>query len=80
MKGLNVGGHNTNNLRYADNTSLLDVGEQKLQNLLTTVNDKGKLYGMEINMKKTKSMVASKKKLVYIWMEQQLSKCKIWST
>ena len=49
MEGVNVGGHNINNLRYADNTSLLALEEQKLQNLLNTVNDKGKLYGIEIN-------------------------------
>ena len=61
MEGVNVGGHNINNLRYADDTSLLALEEQKLQNLLTTVNDKGKLYGTEINAKKNKSMVASKK-------------------
>ena len=61
MEGVNVGGHNINNLRYADDTSLLALEEQKLQNLLNTVNDKGKLYGMEINVKKTKSMVGSKK-------------------
>ena len=61
MEGVNVGVHNINNLRYADDTSLLALEEQKLQNLLNTVNDKGKLYGMEINVKKTKSMVASKK-------------------
>ena len=48
-------------LRYADDTSFLALEEQKLQNLLNTGNDKGKLYGMEINVKKTKSMVASKK-------------------
>ena len=61
MEGVIVGGHNINNLKYADDTSLLALEEQKLQNLLTTVNDKGKLYGMEINVKKSKSMVASKK-------------------
>ena len=61
MEGMNVGGHNINNLRYADDTSLLALGEEKLQNLLITVNDKGKQYFMEINVKKTKSMVASKK-------------------
>ena len=38
MEGVNVRGHNINNLRYADNTSLLALEEQKLQNLLTTVN------------------------------------------
>ena len=62
MERVNVGGHNVNNLRYADDTSLLALEEQILQNLLTTINDKGKLYGVEINVKKTKSMVASKKK------------------
>ena len=61
MEGVNVGGHNINNLRYADGTSLLALKEQKLQNLLTTVNDKGNPYGMEINVKKTKSVIASKK-------------------
>ena len=61
MESMNVWGHNINNLRYADDASLLALGEQKLQNLLTTVNDKGKPYGMEINMKKTKSMVVGKK-------------------
>ena len=58
---MNVGGHNINNLRYADDTSLPALEEQKLQNLLITVNNKGKSYGMAINVKKTKSMVASKK-------------------
>ena len=62
MEGVNVGGYNINNLRYADDTSLLALEEQKLQNILTTVNDKGKLYGMEINVKKTKSMVLVRNK------------------
>ena len=61
MGGMYVGGHNINSLRYADDTSLLALEEQKLQNLLTIVNDKGKPYGTEINMRKTMSMVASKK-------------------
>ena len=61
MEGVNVGGHNINNLMYADDTSLLALEEQNLQNLLTTVNDKGKPYGMKINVTKTKSMVDSKK-------------------
>ena len=69
MEGVNVGGHNISNLKYADDTSLLALEEQKLQDLLTTVNDKGGLYGMEINVKKTKSMVASKK--------QETPKCSI---
>ena len=84
MEGVNVRGHNINNLRYADDTSLLALEEQKLQNLLTTVNDKGKLYGMEINVKKTKSMVASKKQetpKVSINLDgTAIEKVKKWST
>ena len=56
MEGVNVRGCNINSLRYADDTSLLGLEEQKLQNLLAIVNDKGKPYGMEINVKKTKPM------------------------
>ena len=60
MEGVNARGHNINNWRYADDTSLA-LEEQILENLLTTANDTGKPNGMEINVKKTKSMVANKK-------------------
>ena len=62
MKGVNIGGVNINNLRYADETVLLAEGPMFLQALLTAVNEKGKLYGMEMSIIKTKSMVISRKK------------------
>ena len=62
MKGVNIGGVNIINLRYADDTVLLAEGPMFLQALLTAVNEKGKLYGMEMNIIKTKSMVISRKK------------------
>ena len=65
MKGVNIGGVNTNNnLRYADDTVLLAEGPMFLQALQTAVNEKGKPYGMEMNIIKTKSMVISRKKPV----------------
>ena len=64
MKGVNIGGVNINNLRYADDTVLLEEGPMFLQALLTAVNEKGKPYGMEMNIIKTKSMVISRKKPV----------------
>ena len=64
MKGVNIGGVNINNLRYADNTVLLAEGPMFLQALLTAVNEKGKPYGMGMNTIKTKSMVISRKKPV----------------
>ena len=64
MQGVNIGGVNINNLRYADDTVLLAEGPMFLQALLTAVNEKGKPYGMEMNIIKTKSMVISRKKPV----------------
>ena len=62
MKGINIGGVNISNVRYADDTVLLPEGPMFLQALLTAVNEKGKPYGMEMNIIKTKSMVISRKK------------------
>ena len=54
MNGVNVAGVNINNLRYADDTV----------QLVTVINDKGKRYGMEMNITKTEGMVVSKKERV----------------
>ena len=62
MKGVNIGGVNINNVRYADDIVLLAEGLMFLQSLLTAFNEKGKPYGMEMNIIKTKSMMISRKK------------------
>ena len=63
MKGVNVGGTNYNNqnLRYADDTALLAGNEKELSELISKINEVGKQFGMEINIKKTKAMVVSNK-------------------
>ena len=61
MKGVNVGGTNYNNLRYADDTALLAGNEKELSELISKINEVGKQFGMKINIKKTKAMVVSKK-------------------
>ncbi len=61
MKGVNVGGTNYNNLRYADDTALLEGNENELSELISKINEVGKQFGMKINIKKTKAMVVSKK-------------------
>ena len=63
MKGVIIGGLNINNSRYADDTSLITSETADLQDLLTAVNNSGKPYGMEINVKKTKVMAVSNKSL-----------------
>ena len=61
MKGVNVGGTNYNNLRYADDAALLAGNEKELSDLTRKINEVGKQFGMKINIKKTKAMVVSKK-------------------
>ena len=54
MKGVNIGGVNINNLRYADDIILLAESPMFLKALLTAVNEKDKPYGMEMNIIKIK--------------------------
>ncbi len=61
MKGVNVGGKNYNNLRYADDTALLAGNEKEPPELTSKINEVGKQFGMKINIKKTKTMVVRKK-------------------
>ena len=58
---IKIGGHNINHLRYADDTVLLADLEEKLQNLIQTVNRKNMIYGMELNAKKAETVVVTKK-------------------
>ena len=60
LKGDTVGGANISNLRYADDTALLTCNEKDLQDLVTAVSDKGKPYGMEMNVMKTKNIIISR--------------------
>ncbi len=62
MKGVNVGGTNYNDLRYADDTALLAGNEKELSDLTSKINEVGKQFRMKINnTKKTKAMAVSKK-------------------
>ena len=59
--GIKIGGHTTNNLRYADDTVLLAENETELQQILDTVKTQSERYGLFMNVKKkTKSMVFSR--------------------
>jgi len=69
--GVKIGGQNLSNLRYADDTVLLADSEDKLQNLINIVNEQSKKYGMELNEKKTETMVITKKR------EEDTPTCKI---
>ncbi|GFN84650.1 craniofacial development protein 2 [Plakobranchus ocellatus] len=59
-EGVKVGGHNINNLRYADDTVLITDSEEKLQNILTKVTIESANKGLRLNAKRTECMVISK--------------------
>ncbi|GFS22812.1 retrovirus-related Pol polyprotein LINE-1 [Elysia marginata] len=59
--GIKVGGHNINNLKYADDTVLIAENERDLQKLLDVVYSESQKKGLELKTKKTEVMVISKK-------------------
>ena len=57
--GIKIAGKNINNLRYADDTSLMAEIEEELKSLLMKVKDESKKAGLKPNIQKTKIMASS---------------------
>ena len=64
LKGASVGGRNISNLRYVDDTVLLSDTEECLQKLVTAAKEESEKAGLNMNVKKTKTMVISKEEHV----------------
>ena len=56
--GIKFARRNINNLRYADDTSLMAESEEKLKSLLMKVKEKSEKVGLKLNTQKTKIMVS----------------------
>ena len=56
--GINIAGKNINNLRYADDTTLMAESEEELKNLLMKVNEESDQVGLKLNIQKTKIMAS----------------------
>ena len=56
--GIKIAGRNVNNLRYADDTTLMAESKQELKSLLMKVNEKSENAGLKLNIQKTKIMVS----------------------
>ena len=52
--GLKIAGRNINNLRYADDTTLMAESEEKLKSLLMKVKEESEIVGLKHNIKKPK--------------------------
>ena len=56
--GIKIAGRNNNNLRYADDTTLLAESEEELKSLLMKVKEKSEKVGLKLNIQKTKIMAS----------------------
>ena len=52
--GINIAGKNINNLRYADDTTLMAESEEELKSLLMKVKEESEKVGLKLNIQKTK--------------------------
>ena len=56
--GIKIAGRNTNNLRYADNTTLMEASEEERKSLLMKVKEESEKGGLKLNIQKTKVMAS----------------------
>ena len=56
--GIKIAGRNTNNLRYADDTTLKVESEEELKSLLMKVKEQSENFGLKLDIQKTKIMVS----------------------
>ena len=56
--GIKIAGRNINNLRYADDTTLMAESEEELKSLLMKVKEENEKVGLKLNIQKTKIMVS----------------------
>ena len=73
--GIKIAGRNINNLRYADDTTLMAEREEELRILLMKVKEESEKVGLKLNIQKTKIMgsspITSGKKMGKLWKQCQ---------
>ena len=58
LTGIKIAGRNINNLRYADDTTLMAESEEELKSLLMKVKEESEKVGLKLNIQKTKIMAS----------------------
>ena len=56
--GIKIAGRNINNLRYADDTTLMVESEEELKSLLMKMKEESEKVGLKLNIQKTKIMAS----------------------
>ena len=57
--GIKIAGRNINNLRYADDTTLIAESEEVLKSFLMKVKEESEIFGLKLNIQKTNIMASS---------------------
>ena len=57
--GIKIAGRNINNLRHADDTTLMAESEEEIKSLLMKVKEESEKFGLKLNIQKTKIMASS---------------------
>ena len=74
--GIKIAGRNINNLRYADDTTLMAQSKEELNSLLMKVKEESEKVGLKLNIQKTKIMASVHHFMANRWGKQQ----KQWET
>ena len=56
--GIKIAGRNINNLRYADDTTIMEESEEELKRLLMKVKEESEKVGLKLNIQKTKILAS----------------------
>ena len=56
--GIKIAGRNINNLRHADDTTLMAENKEKLKSLLMKVKEESEKFGLKLSIQKTKNMAS----------------------
>ena len=70
--GIKIAGRNINNLKYADDTTLMAESEEELKSLLMRVKEESEKVGLKLNIQKTKTMASGS---ITSWQGKQWKQC-----
>ena len=84
--GIKIAGRNINNLRYADDTTLMAESEEELKSLLMKVKEESEKIGLKLNIQKSKIMASSPitssqidaetvSDFMFFWLQNH---CRLW--
>ena len=78
--GIKIAGRNINNLRYADDTTLMAESEEELKSLITKVKEESEKADLKLNIEKTKIMASGLISSVQFSSVQSLSHVQLFVT